>query len=74
MLVKLFWVLADMINTPSVQEVNHQKENHHTKNIKNGITKRRKTKRDGIILPVRHHRAGIHRVSSSMFIHNIESS
>jgi len=60
MLVRLFWVLADMINIPSVQKVNRRKENHLTKSIKNGITKRRKAKSDGIILPLRHHRAGIH--------------
>ena len=56
----LFWVLADMINIPSVQKVNRRKENHPTKSIKNGITKRRKAKSDEMILPLHHHRAGIH--------------
>lgn len=53
-------ILQDIVKNPEVvrvQEVNRQKENHHTKSIKNGITKRRKTKSDGIVLPLRHHRA-----------------
>merc|ERR1711956_52870 len=51
-------MLQDIVKNPEVvHEVNRRKENHPTKSIKNGITKRRKPKSDGIILPLRHHRA-----------------
>merc|ERR1712008_281935 len=40
-------------NLEVVHEVNRRKENHPTKSKKNGITKRRKPKSDGIILPLR---------------------
>jgi hypothetical protein len=50
-------MFRDIVKYPEVVHVNRRKENHPTKSIKNGITKRRKAKSDGIILPLRHHRA-----------------
>merc|ERR1712008_424154 len=47
-------MLQDIVKNPEVvHEVNRRKENHPTKSKKNGITKRRKPKSDGIILPLR---------------------